>query len=173
MKSLGMVGTIYVVANMIDGGWMCNSGQIKEMVAAGWEIGSKGMTGVKLEKNYTVLGVEIAGSKAKIKEKIGVEPMSFSYPYGYNDEMIGSRVPEWGYTSGVGVFDSNLHTMNTIFYLARHDVKKSMKITDFAAMLPWAPEIMPAAPTAAVTSASQGTPAAGSSKNPAAATQQP
>jgi peptidoglycan/xylan/chitin deacetylase (PgdA/CDA1 family) len=158
MKSLGMVGTVYVVANMINGSWMCTDKEIKELAAAGWEIGSKGMTGKAITP--ATYSEEIAGSKEKIKTKTGIDPMSFSYPYAQSNANIIQRVYDWGYSSAVSIYPSSSEqSTGNIFLLARAEVFKNTTLDKFATLLPWQLEFMPTtAPTSAPTVA--GTPAA-------------
>jgi len=143
MKHYGFAGTLYVTAAQVNGEGVLTEAQIKEMIAAGWEIGSKGMTGVDLTQNYSMLSDEISGSRLRLEEKFGVPVKSFSYPYGNNDAEVGSRVSAWGYTSAVGIFNTYEHNTGTIYYLARFEVKNDWTIDDFLYRLPWKPEVVP------------------------------
>lgn len=143
MKEFGFVGNLYITTNQLDAGWMITTSEVKELVAAGWEIGSKGYTGIDLTSNHTKLSDEIALSRTTLEQKIGASVVSFSYPYGKIDDVVGPRVADWGYSSAVGIFNTSEHTMNTIYYLARYEIRKDMTSEDFAAILPWKPEILP------------------------------
>jgi peptidoglycan/xylan/chitin deacetylase (PgdA/CDA1 family) len=156
MQKLGFVGTVYLIANQVDAGWMLSTAQIKELIASGWEIGSKGLNGnVDLTTDYSLLSDEVARSKQVLEEKFGVPVKSFSYPYAKLDEMITTRVAEWGYDNGVGVGRSFDHSSGMLFYLMRTEIKKDLAPVDFAAMLPFQPVIisgLPTVPTAPVLS---------------------
>lgn len=150
MQYYGFIGTLYVTAAQVNGEGVLDEAQIKEMIAAGWEIGSKGMTGVDLTQNYAMLSDEISGSRLRLEEKFGVPVKSFSYPYGSNDAEVGSRVASWGYTSAAGIFNTSEHNTATVYYLARYEVKNDWTIDDFIKRLPWKPEAVPTPETGAI-----------------------
>ena len=153
MKEFGFVGTVYTVVGQIDGGAaMMSTDQMKEMVAAGWEFGSKGMTGIDLTKNHEAAGYEVATSRSELSTKLGVEVKTFSYPFGAIDDVInGSRISQWGYQSAAGLGNSSEINSGNLFFLPRYVIQKDMKYTDFASFLPapatWIPTEIPA-PTA-------------------------
>lgn len=150
MQHYGFIGTLYVTAAQVNGEGVLTEAQIKEMIAAGWEIGSKGMTGVDLTQNYSMLSDEISGSRLRLEEKFGVPVKSFAYPYGNNDAEVGSRVSSWGYTSAAGIFNTVEHNTGTIYYLARYEVKNDWTIDNFINILPWKPIAVPTPETGAI-----------------------
>lgn len=143
MKELGFVGTIYVVTNQINGSGVMTSQQLKELVAAGWEVGSKGMTGANLvdvlASNPDSIGDEISGSRNELEALLGTPVTSFSYPGGAIDSegMITSRVQSWGYKNAVGLFKSSDHSLSTIYYMPRFEIAKGLSLDDFMGLLPW------------------------------------
>ena len=152
MKQFGYVGTVYAVVGQIGGGGMMSLVQMKEMVAAGWEFGSKGMTGIDVVKNHDQAGYEISTSRVELGKLLNVEIKSFSYPGGAMDDIVnGARVSAWGYQSAVGLGRSADIENGILYYLPRYEIPKDMKITDFAAYLPVAPVWIPTdIPTATV-----------------------
>jgi peptidoglycan/xylan/chitin deacetylase (PgdA/CDA1 family) len=144
MKQYGYVGTVYTVVGQIGGGGMMSLDQMKEMVAAGWEFGSKGMTGIDVVKNHDQAGYEISTSRVELGKKLGVEVKSYSYPGGAMDSIVnGSRVSGWGYQSAVGLGRSADINNGNLFYLPRYEIQKDMKITDYASILPVPPTWIP------------------------------
>ncbi|MBI9035075.1 MAG: polysaccharide deacetylase family protein [Bacteroidales bacterium] len=139
MQEFGFTGTLYVVANHLNGGGIVTTDQVKEMALAGWEIGSKGMNGVVLTTDYSVLSEEISGSKLKLEEILGFPIKSFSYPGGATDAAVSTRVAEWGYYSAVGLFKTSEHYYGSLYYLARYEIKNGMTIQEFVDILPWKP----------------------------------
>ncbi|MEJ5201617.1 MAG: polysaccharide deacetylase family protein [Anaerolineales bacterium] len=137
LKKYGFVGTVFMTVTNVNGNGTLSASQLKEMAQAGWEIGSKGWWGNNLTADYSVLSDEISGSRLKLQELLGVPVVTFSYPYGAADDMVITRVAEWGYTSAVGLFRSSEHTLGSIYYLARYEIRKNLPLTDFIAMLPW------------------------------------
>ncbi len=136
LKKYGFVGTVFMTVTNVNGNGTLSANQLKEMAQSGWEIGSKGW-GNNLTADYSVLSDEISGSRLRLQELLGVPVVTFSYPYGAADEMVITRVAEWGYTSAVGLFRSPEHTPGSIYYLARYEIRKNLSLADFIAMLPW------------------------------------
>ncbi len=137
MKKYGYPGTVFVTVASVNASGTLSVNQLKEMAKAGWEIGSKGWWGKNLTADYSVLSDEISGSRLKLQELVGTPVVTFSYPYGAADGMVITRVAEWGYTGAVGVFPSSEHTLGSIYYLARYEIRKGLALTDFIAKLPW------------------------------------
>ncbi|MCC6146609.1 MAG: polysaccharide deacetylase family protein [Anaerolineaceae bacterium] len=143
MQRLGFVGTIYVVVNQLNGSGVMTSQQVKDLIAAGWEVGSKGMTGNNLvdvlASNSDTLGDEISGSRLRLEETLGVPITSFSYPAGAIDGegKITSRVQRWGYKNAVGLFKSSDHSLGSIYYMPRFEIRKDLALEDFMGILPW------------------------------------
>lgn len=131
MQELGFVGSIFMVANHLDGNGTLSTGQLKEMIAAGWDVGSKGMNSVDLVDNPDQMSEEISGSKLKLEKKLGVPINVFAYPYGRVNGAAATRVSEWGYLGAVGIFKSSEHTLNTLYYLARYEIRNDFKMADF------------------------------------------
>ncbi|MBI9048535.1 MAG: polysaccharide deacetylase family protein [Anaerolineaceae bacterium] len=144
MQEFGFTGTVFLVENYHNGKYMATSDQIKELIAAGWEIGSKGKTG---EANLTTpgieLGPEISGSRLFLEEAYGVPVNIFSYPYATADGNVTSRVAEWGYIGAVGIFKATTYNLGNIYYLPRYEVLNTWTDEDFFNILPWKPMNMP------------------------------
>ncbi len=143
MKAYGFVGTLYVTSNQVNGEGVLNERQIKELVTAGWEIGSRGSNGVDLTLDHSVLSDEISGSRLRLEGMFGVPVTSFSYPYGSMDPAVASRVNEWGYRSAVGLLNFYDHTLANLYYLPRLEVKNTWSKQDFVSVLPWQPGAIP------------------------------
>ena len=135
MQELDFVGSVFMVANHLDGSGTLSTKQLKEMIGAGWDVGSKGMDGVNLVDKPNKMGQEISGSKLKLEEKLGVPITIFSYPYGVINGAIATRVSEWGYLGAVGIFKSSEHTFNTLYYLARYEIRNDFTMADFMTII--------------------------------------
>jgi peptidoglycan/xylan/chitin deacetylase (PgdA/CDA1 family) len=140
LKQLGFTASLYLTVNFLDGKNVMTTQQIKELVAAGWEIGSKGMSGINLVDAMSrgTLGDEISGSRIELEKRLGTTVTSFSYPGGDSggSEIIG-RVQGWGYADAVGVFKTSEHSLGTIYYLGRYEIRKGLPINDFLTIFPW------------------------------------
>lgn len=146
MQEMGFVGNAFIPSNYLDGGGMLTTAQTKELMAAGWEIGSNGMNHTDLT-TYQNLGDEISGSRLALQEKLGVEITTFAY-VGIPDGSIIQRVAEWGYLGGVGLLKTTEHPAP--YYLGRYEMTSDVSLEDFAAFLPWPPSSLPALPAAPV-----------------------
>lgn len=144
MKEYGFTGTVFLIEDYNNGKYMATSDQIKEMVAAGWEIGSKGKSNTDLTTPGLDLGPEISGSKTFFENLYGVPVTVFSYPGGSIDNGVISRVANWGYTAAVGVFKATLYNTSNIYYMPRYEVLNTWADSDFYNILPWKPMNMPA-----------------------------
>ena len=118
----GITATVFVVADLIGGAneWdraagdrresLMTAGQIREMSAAGFEIGSHTLTHPHLtDVSEEQLGRELADSKHKLEDLIGKEVSALSYPYGdYDDRVLAAAIVA-GYkcavTTRLGVAD--------------------------------------------------------------------
>ena len=109
-----MTATVYVVAGHVGGinEWdrtagdreegMMTAAQIREMSAAGFEIGSHTLTHPHLtDVDEARLRRELVDSKHKLEDLIGREVTSFSYPYGdYDDRVLAAAIAA-GYKNAV------------------------------------------------------------------------
>lgn len=82
----GFVGTFYVIAGRIDSGSFLTSAQLRDLVAAGDEIGDHTMDHVALEhQGPTRLAYEIDAAAATIASATGQWPTTLAYPTGSFD----------------------------------------------------------------------------------------
>lgn len=96
-KAYGLPGTIFVPTAFIseastDAGkeWVMNWDEIREFRDAGWEIGAHGVSHLRLtDLTPTEVDREVEEPIGVIQEETGIEPVSFSSPYGaFDDETI-------------------------------------------------------------------------------------
>ena len=138
MQKYGFTGVLYIVGNYIDAPGYMNADQIKEMTAAGWEVGSHSMNHLDLSaledqrQRY-----EIVESREFLEAKLGVPVLSFAYPYGISNTGIIDYAEFAGYTTGMSLGSSDNHGLTNLFLLQRHDIKGTYELNQFAAFLPW------------------------------------
>lgn len=152
MKDLGYVGTVYAVVSQIDGGGMMTLKQIKDLIAAGWEFGTKGMTAVNVIQYPDQAGYEISTSRTELAKKLETDVTSYTYPGGITNDIInGNRISGWGFESAVGLGRSNEISSENLFYLPRYEMRKDTSYITFASYLPetpaWIPTEIPTATT--------------------------
>jgi len=138
MQKYGFTGVLYVVANYVGAPGYMDIDQLKEMIAAGWEVGSHSMNHLDLS---TLEGkrqrYEIVESREILEAELGVPVLSFAYPYGLSNSSIVDYAQFGGYTTGMSLGSSNTHGPNNLFLLQRHDVRGTWDLRQFAALLPW------------------------------------
>ena len=118
LREFGFPATIFVVVQTVgaDNRWhdpasetriqMITWAQLKELRAAGWEIGSHTMSHSNLKKiDLTQVGPEVEKSRAAIGEALGEVPDTFAYPYGGGEDVpaIVDAIRKAGYRSAVTV----------------------------------------------------------------------
>lgn len=137
MRKYGFTGVMYIIANKLHADGYMGIDQIKEMAAAGWEVGSHSMTHAHLREAHDRLNFEIAQSRINLQEALGVPVRSFAYPYGEMDEVVGKQVQSYGYTSAVGLGTLWNQSLYNLYYLSRREVSNGVDLQVFASYLPW------------------------------------
>jgi peptidoglycan/xylan/chitin deacetylase (PgdA/CDA1 family) len=103
----GVPGVVFVATGLVggffDGERILTLDQLRQLDAAGWELGSHTVTHAKLAKDGVLqvsrddLEHELADSRRWLAEH-GFDAMSFAYPYGrYNDEVEERAVRYYRY----------------------------------------------------------------------------
>lgn len=110
LASEGAVGTVYVVVSQIgkgDGRFagaarMLTLAELRDLQAAGWEIGSHTLTHPRLcDLDRASQRREIVDSKARLEDLIGTPVRSLAYPYGLYGETTLRLAEEAEYTHAV------------------------------------------------------------------------
>jgi peptidoglycan/xylan/chitin deacetylase (PgdA/CDA1 family) len=138
MQKYGYTGVMYVVGTYVDAELFMTSEQIKEMVAAGWEVGSHSMR----HRDLTALDeseqkYEIVQSRKLLEKKLDLPIRSFAYPFGLFNPSIVEMTYDAGYTTAMSLgYSSDQGTWN-ILALQRRDVSGRYDLKKFAFFLPW------------------------------------
>jgi peptidoglycan/xylan/chitin deacetylase (PgdA/CDA1 family) len=136
MQKYGFTGTVYIVANRLASEGYLSIEQLQELAAAGWEIGSHSMTHLDLANAPAEqLRQEIIGSRLHLEKEIGVDVLSFAYPFGAFTSTLGKKVENYGYRTGVGLGKNSTHDPGTIYYLSRSVILGTMTMDDFKIIL--------------------------------------
>ena len=135
MKKFGFTGTVYIIANRIDVEGFFTKEQIKDLLSAGWEVGSHGMKHIDLVIDPGALRDEIGNSKKIIEDMLDLKLTSFAYPYGKATKITMDWVRQIGYLAGMGLGISNQHDKEDLFYLSRRQVESNMDIHAFTKLL--------------------------------------
>jgi peptidoglycan/xylan/chitin deacetylase (PgdA/CDA1 family) len=105
----GMKATWFLVSGYVGSlsGWkaadgrarrMLGSGQLREIAAAGMEIGAHTRTHVRLpDMDFADIWDEVNGSRRDLEDVVGLPVTSFAYPYGLLNEMCVEAVRKAGF----------------------------------------------------------------------------
>lgn len=135
MKQMNFTGVLYIVANRLESPGFMNVDQLKEMVAAGWEIGSHSETHVDLTKDHDIVRYEELQSRLDLEEALSVTVKTFAYPFGLTNEYVSQSAQDYGYAAAVGLGTSIDHTWGTLYYLSRREVQGDYSLDQFERLL--------------------------------------
>jgi peptidoglycan/xylan/chitin deacetylase (PgdA/CDA1 family) len=155
MQKYGFTGVLYIPYYFIDTENYMSIDQIKEMAAAGWEVGSHSLTHAELTTlTPDRLREEIVDSREKLQELLGVPILTFAYPFGNVGSAEVDYVKFAGYIAGMGATGFRWEQGSTnLFVLQRCEIKETDIVDDpryFPRFLPWwgdAPFLYTATPT--------------------------
>ncbi|MCE1252867.1 MAG: polysaccharide deacetylase family protein [Anaerolineae bacterium] len=136
MKSMGMSGVMYLVANRLEAKGFISAAQMQEMAADGWEVGSHSMTHVSLS-NAPSLSYEMLESRNLLEEKLGLPVQSIAYPFGVADEFIKRKAKSYGYEAAMGLGRSYEQSKDSLFFLSRIEIQHGTTLEQFINSLPW------------------------------------
>ena len=163
MKKYGFTGVLYTVVGYIgqvsglstDPSYLTID-QLKEMAAAGWEIGSHTETHQQLTvMTDDQLHYEIVQSRKDLEQELGVPILTFSYPFGGANSGVTDYVHFAGYIAAVGATGYTADQgKSNLFELQRVEIKGSDDAKSIIRFLPWLgdPSLIPTdTPTATPT----------------------
>lgn len=136
MQKYGYTGVFYIVANRLRSEGFVSVEQLKEMAAAGWEIGSHGMSHKDLTETDN-LAYEMLDSRLLLEQEVGVEVRTIAYPFGKVNPRVLNHVEKYGYRSGLGLGTLYTHTWGTLYYLSRIEIQADYSIEQIGTMLPY------------------------------------
>ncbi len=136
MENYGLVGVSYIIVNQLEIGGFLHVKQLKEMLDAGWEIGSHTNSHVDLRQEQVDLSAEISGSKETLENLLDVQIETFSFPYGMTTPYATQLVRD-GYQNAVGLGGFFRHVPETRYYLSRIEIQGDFDLSTFASLLPW------------------------------------
>src|SRR6185436_19517871 len=115
MQRYGFTGVSYIVYYYVGLTHYMTADQIRSIHAAGWEIGSHGLS----HKDLTVPPYrqedEIAESRRRLASLVGVPVLSFAYPFGAYDEDALNYVHLAGYIAAMGLGNESLQGNKNLF----------------------------------------------------------
>jgi peptidoglycan/xylan/chitin deacetylase (PgdA/CDA1 family) len=138
LQKYGLTGVVYIVNNYMGTEGYMSAEQIKELVAAGWEVGSHSRSHRDLTKlEPAIQRAEIVEAREVLQEALGVPVQTFAYPFGIMNSSVGSYVHFAGYIAAMGLGFTADQGKSNLFWLQRREIKGEYDIKLFAAFLPW------------------------------------
>ncbi len=126
LKQLGWVGVENLQVNGLspsDGG--LTDPQVRGLIAAGWELGSSGVSGVNLiSLDAGHLQSEVATSRQLLRSRYGVPVNWFSYPLGQYDSAVIAAVRSAGYVGATTTVPGWASPQQDRFRLPRLQVRR-------------------------------------------------
>jgi peptidoglycan/xylan/chitin deacetylase (PgdA/CDA1 family) len=146
MQKYGLTGVTYIVGNYMGTSGYMTADQIKELVAAGWEVGSHSRSHRDLTRLApAVQRVEIVEARKVLQKATGSPVLTFAYPFGIMNSAVGDYAHFAGYIAAMGLGFTFDQGKSNLFWLQRRDIKGNYDIKQFASFLPWQgdPAFMP------------------------------
>ncbi len=138
MQKYGLTGVTYIVGNYMGTEGYMSPAQLKELVAAGWEMGSHSRSHRDLTKlDPAVQRAEIVEARKVLQDATGDEVSSFAYPFGIMNSAVGDYVHFAGYIAAMGLGFTPDQGKSNLFWLQRRDINGGYDIKQFAGFLPW------------------------------------
>ncbi len=137
MQKYGFTGTAYIIYNYMWVPGYMDADEIRALYAAGWEIGSHGLSHQDLPEHPARQKSEIVESRKKLQGQLDLPILSFSYPFGAYDKDSLYYVHYAGYIAAMGLGEETLQGKENLFYLYRQPVKGTDDLISFALYLPW------------------------------------
>jgi peptidoglycan/xylan/chitin deacetylase (PgdA/CDA1 family) len=136
----GFAATLFVSTGWIRGAYDTGGGldtmldwdQIRELAAAGVEIGGHSHTHPQLDQlDDGTLRHELIHCKEIVSDELGTVPASFAYPYGYSSRRVRQAVRETGYGQALAVGNELARRRQGPYALHRVTVRRSTGTEEF------------------------------------------
>ncbi len=138
LQKYGFTGVEYVVYNFVGVEGYMTFDQLKELAAAGWELGSHSMNHRDLPKLEPVFQRnEVVVSRTKLEEALGVPILTFAYPFGAASSGVIDYVQFAGYVAGMGLGYTADQWESNLYFLQRREIYGHLDVRGFSNFLPW------------------------------------
>ncbi len=122
LRKYGFPFTVFIATNAIDRGLKdyASWDQIREMQAAGVDIGSQSHTHPHMHKiDFEQAQQELKTSNNRFVEELGIKPQLFAYPYGEYTPAIRDLVKKNGFIAAFGQHSGVMHRTQNPFEFPR------------------------------------------------------
>ncbi|HEY9370912.1 polysaccharide deacetylase family protein [Streptomyces sp.] len=140
LAKYGFAATVFVTTGWLRGPYdeggaldtMLDWGQVRELAAAGTEIGGHAHTHPQLDQldDHRVWS-ETVRCKEIVAEELGAAPVSFAYPYGYSSRRVRDTVRGAGFAQALAVGNTAARRRQGPYALERLTVRRSTRIEEF------------------------------------------
>ncbi|MBV7253462.1 polysaccharide deacetylase family protein [Streptomyces albidoflavus] len=134
LAELALPATVFVTTGWLRGlheaggapDRMLDWGQVRELAAAGVEIGGHSHTHPQLDQlTPGRLATELAYCRELVGAELGAPPASFAYPFGYSDRRVRQAVRAAGYAQSLAVGNVPARRAQGPYALRRVTVRRS------------------------------------------------
>jgi peptidoglycan/xylan/chitin deacetylase (PgdA/CDA1 family) len=136
LRELGLRATFFVVPTLVDAAGYVTWAQLREMVAAGMEVGSHSLTHPfvhALDRDGLVR--EFGESKRMLEERLGVAVRSASLPRGWEPPALRPVLEELGYRAFCNSRVAWWYPGGDPLAIPRVAVRRGMVVEEFAAIV--------------------------------------
>lgn len=137
LQRYGFTAAVFVVIGQVGVGKSLTADQIRELAAAGWEIGSHSWSHANLRQSGVNLKHEIGDARLALEQILGEPVTAFAFPYGLTSPYVTRLVQEAGYEVALGLGGSYRHKEKGRYYLSRIEIQGNFDLKAFASLLPW------------------------------------
>lgn len=114
-------GVFFLIGRRLDAAGGLSTGQVRRMLADGWELGAHTVTHPDLTAvDPGRLREEVSGSRQALRSRFGVPVRAFAYPYGRVDVEVATAVRDAGFTlattirAGLASADDNPYRLDRL-----------------------------------------------------------
>ncbi|MFF2526908.1 polysaccharide deacetylase family protein [Streptomyces liangshanensis] len=141
LAAYGFAATVFLTTGWLRGpdhaggalDTMLDWGQVRELAAAGTEIGGHSHTHPQLDQlGAARLRFEAVHCRELIGDRLGGPPVSFAYPYGYSSRRVRRTVREAGFAQSLAVGNALARPRQGPYALERVTVRRSTGVEEFA-----------------------------------------
>ncbi|OKJ97036.1 polysaccharide deacetylase [Streptomyces sp. CB03234] len=140
----GFASTLFVSTGWLRGAYeeggaldtMLDWDQVRELAAAGTEIGGHSHTHPQLDQlDDERLRFETVRCREIITEEVGTAPVSFAYPYGYSSRRVRRTVRDAGFAQALAVGNATARRTQGPYALRRVTVRRGTGIEEFGRLV--------------------------------------
>jgi len=138
LQEYGFAATFFIITDYVDHGLSryMSWEQIREMEAAGMEIGSHSRDHADLRRrSYDFLVWQLLGSRETLEANLRNPIRAFSYPSGAHDAFVIEVLQSAHYWCAVGIEQGALQSSDRLYNLKRIRVRGSDSLEKFVAKL--------------------------------------